>query len=66
MTIRDARSATLAHASGARVFATYHPSAALRAPTPELREETYRMLVEDLRAAREAGGRAPGSEGAPR
>ena len=67
MAIRDAREAVLTHPSGARVFATYHPSAALRAPTPELREETYRKLVEDLRAARAAaGGRAPEPEGAPR
>jgi len=63
MSIRDARSAALGHPSGARVFATYHPSAALRAPTHELREQTYRMLVEDLRAAREAAGRGPTSEG---
>jgi DNA polymerase len=56
LAIRDARGQPLEHASGARVFATYHPSAALRAPTPELREETYRKLVEDLRAAREAAG----------
>jgi len=66
MAIRDARGAALAHPSGARVFATYHPSAALRAPTPELREQTYRMLVEDLRAAREAAGRGPAPEGVPR
>jgi DNA polymerase len=52
MAIRDARTQALAHASGARVFATYHPSAALRAPTHELREQTYRTLVEDLGAAR--------------
>jgi DNA polymerase len=66
MSIRDARGLALAHPGGARVFATYHPSAALRAPTPELREETYRKLVEDLRAARAAAGRAPEPEGAPR
>ena len=66
MAIRDARGETLTHPSGARVFATYHPSAALRAPTPELREETYRKLVDDLRAARTAAGRAPAPEDAPR
>ena len=64
--IRDARGQALVHPSGARVFATYHPSAALRAPTPELREETYRMLVEDLRAARAASGRAPEPDGPAR
>jgi uracil-DNA glycosylase len=66
MSIRDARGATLVHPSGARVLATYHPSAALRAPTHELREQTYRMLVDDLRAAREAAGRGPASEGEAR
>jgi len=66
LSIRDARGEHLVHSSGARVFATYHPSAALRAPTPELREETYRKLVEDLRAARDAAGRAPDPEAAPR
>jgi uracil-DNA glycosylase family protein len=54
ISIRDARGQTLTHASGARVVATYHPSAALRAPTPEMREQTYRTIVEDLRTAREA------------
>src|SRR5437763_12658516 len=62
MAIRDARGQALDHPSGARVFATYHPSAALRAPTPELREQTYRMLVADLRAARDAAGRSPAPE----
>jgi DNA polymerase len=52
MAIRDARGQALAHGSGARVFATFHPSAALRAPTHEMREQTYRTLVEDLTAAR--------------
>ena len=66
MAIRDARGQALTHPSGAKVFATYHPSAALRAPTPELREKTYRKLVEDLRAARLAAGRAPDPAGAPR
>ena len=66
ISIRDARGQALAHPGGARIFATYHPSAALRAPTPELREQTYRMLVEDLRAAREAVGRSPGPDSAPR
>jgi DNA polymerase len=52
MAIRDARGQPLAHASGARVLATFHPSAALRAPTHEQREQTYRTLVHDLTAAR--------------
>jgi uracil-DNA glycosylase family protein len=62
LSIRDARSQTLTHAGGARVFATYHPSAALRAPTPEMREQTYRTIVEDLRAARDAAESGPKGE----
>jgi uracil-DNA glycosylase family protein len=39
----------------AKTLATYHPSAILRGDTPEARDESYRMLVEDLKiAAREA------------
>ncbi len=55
-TIAEAReTAELAHASGARVFATYHPSAALRAPDEARRHELYGMIVTDLkRAARAA------------
>jgi hypothetical protein len=44
----------------ARIIATYHPSAALRAPTPEMREQTYRTIVEDLRAAGAAADETPG------
>jgi len=62
LSIRDARGQVLSHASGARVIATYHPSAALRAPTPEMREQTYRTIVEDLRAAREAAEGGPAHE----
>ena len=48
LSIRDARSERLQHASGAALVATYHPSAALRAPEPEQREVTFRAIVEDL------------------
>lgn len=34
-----------------RVLATYHPSAALRAPDHDKREEVYRAIVEDLKRA---------------
>jgi len=64
LAIRDAREQRLAHATGARVIATYHPSAALRAPTHEMREQTYRTIVDDLRAAREAAD--DGGAGQPR
>ena len=52
-----AREARLAHAQGARVVATYHPSAVLRDPTDEGKAERYRALVSDLR---EAAGLARG------
>jgi len=64
LSIREARGQRLLHASGARLFATYHPSAALRAPTPELREDIYRALVEDLRAAQAAVDSGPAQPGA--
>jgi DNA polymerase len=52
MSIRDAREQQpLTLANGVRLIATYHPSAALRAPTPEQRAQTYGTLVADLRAA---------------
>ena len=52
VSIREARQRQLAlPGGGARVIATYHPSAALRAPTPGQRAETYAAIVADLRAA---------------
>jgi uracil-DNA glycosylase family protein len=54
MTIGDARAAAeLRHPSGARLVATFHPSAVLRAPDEDRRRELYKILVGDLaRAAR--------------
>jgi uracil-DNA glycosylase len=37
--------------SGAKVMATYHPSAALRAPGHDARAALYAAIVEDLKAA---------------
>jgi DNA polymerase len=51
ITIRDARATTLRHASDARVVATYHPSAVLRAPDRDLQIEMHATLQRDLRAA---------------
>jgi len=51
VSIRDARQRTLALPGGARVIATYHPSAALRAPSHEQRAATYAAIVADLRSA---------------
>ena len=48
LSIRDARGEVLPHASGASLVASYHPSAALRAPDPDAREATFRAIVEDL------------------
>jgi DNA polymerase len=57
--VGEARERTLQHASGTRVLATFHPSAALRAPDDEARAAVFGNLVADLRkaarlAAREA------------
>lgn len=49
--VRDAREASLHHASGAHVVATYHPSALLRAPDERRRRDLYGMLVGDLSRA---------------
>jgi DNA polymerase len=49
--VGEARSAALMHASGARVVASYHPSAVLRAPDEAAQARLYAALVEDLRSA---------------
>ncbi|HEY4138667.1 MAG TPA: uracil-DNA glycosylase family protein, partial [Casimicrobiaceae bacterium] len=51
ITITAARESDLHHPSGARIFATYHPSAALRAPDDDARERLMHALVDDLRRA---------------
>jgi DNA polymerase len=51
MKVGDARQERLRHASGARVVATYHPSAALRVPDKEARAQMYDTIVADLRKA---------------
>ena len=56
MTITDARAATLSHESGVRLVATYHPSAALRAPDEARRHELFDIIVADLRKAKRAAG----------
>lgn len=50
LTLKAARESKLEHPSGACVFATYHPSAILRAPTV-LRDDLLEMLCDDLRKA---------------
>ncbi len=49
--IADARGSTLGHRCGAAITGTYHPSAVLRAPTPEARDALRTLLVQDLVAA---------------
>ena len=52
ITITEARTApALRNAEGMRVVATYHPSAVLRAPDEERRQELFGFLVADLRRA---------------
>jgi DNA polymerase len=51
MTITAARTATLTLPDGARLIATYHPSAVLRGPDEAARDELYRTLVADLKRA---------------
>jgi DNA polymerase len=51
LTITRARGATLEHLSGARLIATFHPSAALRAPDSVRRDEIVEAIRDDLRRA---------------
>jgi DNA polymerase len=45
------RGKLLSHEIAPRVIATLHPSAILRAPDPTAREESFRLLVADLKLA---------------
>lgn len=54
--VAAARDAALLHPSGARVVATYHPSAVLRAPDAQARSATFEALAYDLRNARALAG----------
>ena len=54
LTIEEARRSELRATNGARVIATYHPSAILRAPD-ERKERLLEMLIEDLARARSLG-----------
>ena len=54
--VGSAREFPLAHPSGARVIATYHPSAVLRAADAQAAAVTYEALVYDLRSARALAG----------
>lgn len=51
VTITAARESELHHPLGARIVATYHPAAVLRAPDDETKEKMMRTLVDDLRRA---------------
>ena len=53
MTISAARGRELGRNDGTRVIATYHPSAILRAPDPEVAASLRAALVADLRRAAE-------------
>jgi DNA polymerase len=56
--VGEARERTLRHASGARVLATFHPSADLRAPDDDARVAFFGNLVADLRKAARLAARA--------
>ena len=51
ITIGAAREENLVHPVGATIIASYHPSAALRAPDAEAREKLFATIVGDLRRA---------------
>jgi uracil-DNA glycosylase len=51
VTITAARTSELYHPLGAKIVATYHPSAVLRAPDDEARAAMMRTLVLDLKRA---------------
>jgi DNA polymerase len=59
MTLTAARGATLPHESGARLIATFHPSAALRAPDDAARDKIVAALSEDLRRALREAAASP-------
>jgi uracil-DNA glycosylase family protein len=51
VTITAARETELHHPHGARIIATYHPSAVLRAPDDDARAKLMQVLVNDLKRA---------------
>ena len=51
MTLTEGRASTLKRPDGTRIVATFHPSAVLRAPDSERREELMGILREDLKLA---------------
>ena len=54
ITISAARGRDLARRDGIRIIATYHPSAILRAPDPEVAASLRAALVADLKTAAES------------
>ncbi|HEX4882907.1 MAG TPA: UdgX family uracil-DNA binding protein [Casimicrobiaceae bacterium] len=58
--VGEARERTLRHASGTPVIASYHPSAALRAPEKDARDALYATIVGDLRKASRLAARDKG------
>jgi uracil-DNA glycosylase len=51
VTIAAARDGELHHPQGARIIATYHPSAVLRAPDDDARAKLMQVLINDLKRA---------------
>jgi DNA polymerase len=54
--VGEARASVLHLPEGIRVMATFHPSAVLRAPDPERKDELMRLLRDDLEAAARLAG----------
>jgi DNA polymerase len=60
LSVAAARDASLMHRMGARIVATYHPSAVLRAVDVKAKAATFEALVHDMRTASAlAGLRSP-------
>ena len=57
--VGEARGRELTHYSGARVIATYHPSAVLRAIDDDQKASLQQALIEDLRRAAALAERSP-------
>ena len=57
VTVGAAREENLVHPSGAAIIASYHPSAALRAPDADARAKLFATIVGDLRRAASLAGK---------
>lgn len=63
LTLRDARTLDLVHATGTPVIATVHPAAVLRAPDEDARQRMLEMLTADLVRAATQSAAGPADTG---